>query len=87
MRFQHSGLALCSVGRYNESLRAFEEARVYGRRSGALPLLARAISMSVAPWLSLGDLENAATRAQEARELARRVAFEPPMVSAGIDLR
>jgi tetratricopeptide (TPR) repeat protein len=83
---QHLGLSLCSVGRYDESLQAFEEARVVGRRSGALPLLARAISMSVAPWLSLGDLENAAVRAQEARELARRVAFEPPMVSAGIDL-
>ena len=83
---QHWGLSLCSVGRYDESLQAFEEARVVGRRSGALPLLARAISMSVAPWLSLGDLENAAARAQEARDLARRVAFEPPMVSAGIDL-
>jgi tetratricopeptide (TPR) repeat protein len=83
---QHWGLSLCSVGRYDESLQAFEEARAVGRRSGALPLLARAISMSVAPWLSLGDLENAAARAQEARELARRVAFEPPMVSAGLDL-
>jgi tetratricopeptide (TPR) repeat protein len=83
---QHWGLSLCSVGRYDESLEAFEEARTVGRRSGALPLLARAISMSVAPWLSLGDLENAAARAHEARELARRVAFEPPMVSAGLDL-
>jgi len=42
--------------------------------------------MSVAPLLSLGDLEGAATRAFEARELAHRVAFEPPLVSAGIDL-
>ena len=83
---QHLGLSLCSVGRYDESLRLFDEARVVGHRSGALPLLARAISMSVAPWLSLGDLETAAARAQEARELARRVAFEPPLVSAGIDL-
>jgi tetratricopeptide (TPR) repeat protein len=83
---QHWGLSLCSVGRYDESLQAFEEARAVGRRSGALPLLARAISMSVAPWLSLGDLDSAGARAQEARELARRVAFEPPMVSAGIDL-
>lgn len=83
---QHWGLSLCSVGRYDESLQAFEEARAVGRRSGALPLLARAISMSVAPWLSLGDLENAAARAQEARDLARRVEFEPPVVSAGLDL-
>jgi tetratricopeptide (TPR) repeat protein len=83
---QHLGLSLCSVGRYDESLQAFDEARGVGHRSGALPLLARAISMSVTPWLSLGDLETAAARAQEARELARRVAFEPPLVSAGIDL-
>ena len=42
--------------------------------------------MSVAPLLSLGDLKGATTRALEARELAHRVAFEPPLVSAGIDL-
>jgi hypothetical protein len=42
--------------------------------------------MSVAPLLSLGDLKGAMARAFEARELAHRVAFEPPLVSAGIDL-
>ena len=42
--------------------------------------------MSVAPLLSLGDLDGAAARAFEARDLAQRVAFEPPLVSAGIDL-
>jgi hypothetical protein len=42
--------------------------------------------MSVAPLLSLGDLSSAMARALEARELAHRVAFEPPLVSAGIDL-
>jgi len=36
--------------------------------------------------LSLGDFDGAARRATEARELAHRVAFEPPLVSAGIDL-
>jgi tetratricopeptide (TPR) repeat protein len=83
---QHLGLSLSGAGRYDEALRAFDEARTFGRRCGALPLLARATSMSVAPLLSLGDLEGAATRAFEARELAHRVAFEPPLVSAGIDL-
>jgi hypothetical protein len=67
-------------------LRVFDEARAFGRRCGALPLLARATSMSVAPLLSLGDLDGATARAFEARELAHRVAFEPPLVSAGIDL-
>ena len=83
---QHLGLSLSGAGRYDEALRAFDEARAFGRRCGALPLLARATSMSVAPLLSLGDLDAAMTRAFEARELAHRVAFEPPRVSAGIDL-
>lgn len=83
---QHSGLSLSGAGRYDEAIRVFDEACTLGRRCGALPLLARAISMSVAPFLSLGDLEGARMRALEARELAHRVAFEPPLVSAGIDL-
>jgi tetratricopeptide (TPR) repeat protein len=82
----HWGLSLSGGGRYDEALRAFDEARTFGRRCGALPLLARSISMSVAPLLSLGDLAGATTRALEARDLARRVDFEPPLVSAGIDL-
>ena len=83
---QHLGLSLSGAGRFDEALRVFDEARTFGRRCGALPLLARATSMSVAPLLSLGDLKGAMARAFEARELAHRVAFEPPLVSAGIDL-
>ena len=83
---QHLGLSLSGAGRYDEAIRAFDEARAFGRHCGALPLLARATSMSVAPLLSLGDLEGAKARAFEARELAQRVGFEPPLVSAGIDL-
>ena len=83
---QHQGLSLSGAGRYDDALRAFDEARAFGRHCGAFPLLARATSMSVAPLLSLGDLKGATTRALEARELAHRVAFEPPLVSAGIDL-
>jgi tetratricopeptide (TPR) repeat protein len=83
---QHLGLSLSGRGRYDDALRAFDEARAFGRHAGALPLLARATSMSVAPLLSLGDLDAAMTRAFEAREIAHRVAFEPPLVSAAIDL-
>jgi tetratricopeptide (TPR) repeat protein len=83
---QHLGLSLSGAGRYDEAIRAFDEARAFGRHCGALPLLARATSMSVAPLLSLGDLESAKARALEARELAQQVGFEPPLVSAGIDL-
>jgi tetratricopeptide (TPR) repeat protein len=83
---QHLGISLSGAGRYDEALRAFDEACKFGRQCGALPLLARAMSMSVAPLLSLGDFDGAARRAMEARELAHRVAFQPPLVSAGIDL-
>jgi len=83
---QHLGLSLSGAGRFDEAVRVFDDARAFGRRCGALPLLARATSMSVAPLLSLGDLKGAMARAFEARELAHRVAFEPPLVSAGIDL-
>jgi tetratricopeptide (TPR) repeat protein len=83
---QHLGLSLSGAGRYDEALQAFDEARTFGKRCGALPLLARATSMSVAPLLSVGDLNAAMARAFDARELAHRVAFEPPLVSAGIDL-
>ena len=83
---QHLGLSLSGAGRFDEALGVFDEARAFGRRCGALPLLARATSMSVAPLLSLGDLDGAMARALDARELAHRVAFEPPLVSAGIDL-
>ena len=83
---QHLGLSLSGAGRFDEALLVFDEARAFGRRCGALPLLARATSMSVAPLLSLGDLNGAMAAAFEARELAHRVAFEPPLVSAGIDL-
>jgi tetratricopeptide (TPR) repeat protein len=83
---QHFGISLSGAGRYDEALRVFDEACTFGRQCGALPLLARAMSMSVAPLLSLGDFHGAARRAMEARELAHRVAFQPPRVSAGIDL-
>lgn len=83
---QHLGLGLSGAGRFDDALRVFDEARTFGRRCGALPLLARATSMSVAPLMSLGDLDGAMARALDARELAHRAAFEPPLVSAGIDL-
>ena len=83
---QHLGVCLSGIGRYDEALHTFEEARSFGRQCGASSLLARATSMSVAPLLALGEFAGATNRAMEARELARRVAFEPPLVSAGIDL-
>jgi tetratricopeptide (TPR) repeat protein len=83
---QHLGLALSGLGQYDDAIGTFDEACHLGRQCGGLPLLARAMSMSVAPLFSLGDFQSARTRALEARELARRVDFEPALVSAGIDL-
>ena len=83
---QHQGLSLAGLGEYDKAIQVFDEACTFGKRCGALPLLARATCMSVAPFLNIGDLEGARTRALEARELAYRAGFEPPLVSAGIDL-
>jgi tetratricopeptide (TPR) repeat protein len=83
---QHLGICLTGAGRIDEALAAFEDACALGRRCGATSLLARATSMSIAPLFSMGEFARAMNRAYEARELARRVSFDPPFVSAGIDL-
>ena len=83
---QHLGICLSGVGRYDEALLAFSEACSLGRDCGSSSLLARATSMSVAPLFSLSEFARATDRAMEARELARRAGFQPPLISAGIDL-
>lgn len=83
---EHSGLALTGCGRYDEALRAFDEVRHFGRQHGVLQLLARGIAMSTGVYMALGDYDHARASAEEARELARALAFAPPRVSAGIDL-
>jgi tetratricopeptide (TPR) repeat protein/predicted Ser/Thr protein kinase len=83
---QHLGISLSAVGRYAEASRAFSEMRDFGRRHGVLPMLARGIAMSAGIHIALGDFARGEEIALEARELARRVAFPPPFVSAGIDL-
>ena len=83
---EHHGLALTGCGRYDEALRVFDEMRHFARQHGVLQLLARGIAMSAGVYMSLGDYEQVAATAEEARELARSLAFAPPRVSAGIDL-
>jgi tetratricopeptide (TPR) repeat protein/predicted Ser/Thr protein kinase len=82
----HYALNLTALGRYSEAARVFAKAQEFGRRYGALPLLARANSMSAGIHLSLGDLDGAEKIQTEARELARSVNFPPTIVSPGIDL-
>ena len=53
----HYGLNLAAVGRYAEAIRVFARAQEFGRKYGALPLLARATSMSAGFRLGLGDLD------------------------------
>jgi DNA-binding winged helix-turn-helix (wHTH) protein/tetratricopeptide (TPR) repeat protein len=81
----HLGLNLAATGRYTEATKAFQEARSFGRKYGALPMLARAIAMSAGLHLILFDFEGAEALQSEACELARSVGFVPPIVSAGID--
>jgi DNA-binding winged helix-turn-helix (wHTH) protein/tetratricopeptide (TPR) repeat protein len=81
----HLGLNLAAVGRYAEAAKAFEEARNFGRKYGAVPMLARATAMAAGLHLALFDFEGAEALQSEACELARGVGFVPPIVSAGID--
>ena len=83
---QHLGLSLSGAGRFDEALLVFDEAaslRQAMRSASAAG--AGDIDVRSAPVES-GDLDGAMAGAFEARELAHRVAFEPPLVSAGIDL-
>jgi tetratricopeptide (TPR) repeat protein/predicted Ser/Thr protein kinase len=83
---QHLAVCLAGAGRYAEASRTFAEMREFGRRHGVLPMLARGISMSAGIHIALGDYARGEELAHEARELARRISFPPPFVSAGIDL-
>jgi DNA-binding winged helix-turn-helix (wHTH) protein/tetratricopeptide (TPR) repeat protein len=81
----HLGLNLAAAGRYAEARQAFHEARSFGRKYGAIPMLARATAMTAGLHLTLFDFESAEALQTEACELARSVGFVPPIVSAGID--
>jgi tetratricopeptide (TPR) repeat protein/predicted Ser/Thr protein kinase len=83
---QHLGISLAGAGRYSEARSAFEEMREFGRRHGVLPMLARGIAMFGGIHIALGDYARGEELAREAGELARRISFPPPYVSAGIDL-
>jgi tetratricopeptide (TPR) repeat protein len=82
----HLAISLAGLGRYRDAAAMFARARDFGRKYGALPLLARVISMSAGFRLALGDWDGAEAIAHEARELAQRVNFPPSIVSPGIDL-
>jgi tetratricopeptide (TPR) repeat protein len=81
----HLGLNLAAAGRYDEATQAFHEARTFGRKYGAIPMLARATAMAAGLHLTLFDFEGAEVLQSEACELARGVGFVPPIVSARID--
>jgi hypothetical protein len=81
----HLGLNLAAAGRYAEATQAFHEARTFGRKYGAIPMLARATAMAAGLHLTLFDFESAEALQSEACELARSAGFVPPIVSAGID--
>jgi DNA-binding winged helix-turn-helix (wHTH) protein/tetratricopeptide (TPR) repeat protein len=81
----HLGLNTYAVGRYAEAAEAFREVRTFGRKYGALPMLARATAMTAGLHLTLFDFDGAESLQAEARELGRSVGFAPSVVSAGID--
>jgi DNA-binding winged helix-turn-helix (wHTH) protein len=81
----HVGLNMSAAGRYAQASTAFQEVRSFGRKYGALPMLARATAMTAGLHLSLFDFEGAEALQSEARELGRSVGFTPSIISAGID--
>lgn len=81
----HVGLNMCAAGRYAEALQAFHDVRDFGRRHGALPMLARATAMAAGLHLTLFDFDSAEALQSEAREMGRSAAFTPSIVSANID--
>jgi tetratricopeptide (TPR) repeat protein len=82
----HLGLALAAKGQYDEAARVFEEARLLGRKYGIRTLLARSISMSAGFHLDVFDFAGAEALAEEACEMGRSLNFQPPLVSASLDL-
>ena len=81
----HLGLTLMGAGRYAEAGAIFQEARTFGRKYGALSMLARATAMTAGLHLTVFDYEGAAALRSEAQELARSAGFAPPLISANID--
>ena len=81
----HLGMSLTACGKYAEAAEVFHEVRSFGRKYGAIPLLARATAIAGGLHLALFDYEGADALQAEACDLARSAAFPPPMVSASID--
>lgn len=82
----HMGLALAGGGRYREAHEVFVEAKTFGLEYQVYPLLARSVAMNAGFHLDLFDFEGAEAIQNEAVDLARTHNFEPPSISAGIDL-
>ncbi|HEX8771609.1 MAG TPA: AAA family ATPase, partial [Acidimicrobiales bacterium] len=81
----HIGMSAAAVGRYDEAITVFHEARRFGEEFELLAGLPRCIAMSAGFHLDLFDFEGAEAIQEEARDLGRTY-FNPSAVSAGIDL-
>jgi tetratricopeptide (TPR) repeat protein len=86
LALQVLGLALASIGAYDDAERVFDEARRFGHDYGVGGFLARSIAMSAGYHLDVFDFDGHAAIAQEACELARSTNFLPTLTSASIDL-
>jgi tetratricopeptide (TPR) repeat protein len=81
----HLALNLMGAGRYAEASATVTEARTFGRKYGALPMLARVTAIASGLHMSVFDYEGAESLQAEARELSRSIAFFPSLVSSNID--
>src|SRR5262249_34717043 len=77
---------LAGVGQYREALAVFARAREVGKKFENWTFQARAIAMSAGFHLDVFDFEGHEAAANEARECALSMGFQPSVVSASIDL-
>jgi class 3 adenylate cyclase/tetratricopeptide (TPR) repeat protein len=82
----HLGLALTASGQYAEAAGVFREAIDFGRERDVRALVARSLAMSACAHLDLFDFARAEALSEQARDLGRSASYQPPVLSASIDL-
>ena len=80
------GAALASAGRYGEAIRLFEDTLKLASEHELWPFHARTVALSAGLHLDVFDYSIHEAIAEEAREHGRSLGWQPPVVSAGLDL-
>jgi class 3 adenylate cyclase/tetratricopeptide (TPR) repeat protein len=82
----HLGVALAASGRYDEAIRLFDETLALGSLHELWAFHARTMALSAGLHLDVYNYPGHEAIAEEARERGCIVGWQPPVVSAGLDL-